>query len=344
MGWSWAPAICPRTANAILAETKRRFLTLRPSAENYTAAWVDNFILSAMTKQDLAVLEATFLEVAKEVNLELKKEDQPDLQHFTFAGIEHDLEKKRFRPGVSQHVVEKYDTLRDVMRNCGACVWQLYGRNRKLCYYRELLDFTGRVCAPAMRGEHAWDAPLSRFLRKGDQVLLDQLREHAKLTEWETVDLKSRPRDEQITYSDASNRQWAFSTNMCHGGQGYFKCSTAPHIFIKEGLALLAAIKVEAPNFKGKIREFRVDNMPLVKAFAKGHSPNPVMNRILGRCYEILKQHDAVADVTWIATDKNLVDRFSRGVRLSFPAKARRLCLAEKLLVQECVPNFTCEY
>jgi hypothetical protein len=340
MGWSWAPAICQRSANALLAEVLRRFRKTCPEAETYTSAWVDNFILAANTEEDLRKLEAIFLEVAVEVNLELKKVDQPDLQHTTYAGIEHDLVLHRFRPGVSTHIVQEYSTLRDVMRNCGAGVWQIYGRARKLCRYRDLLDFTGRICAPAMRGEHDWDAPLDRFLRKDDLQFLERLKEVASLDEWETIDTEVKPRDEAITYSDASSTMWAFSTNMTTGAQGYFKTHSDPHIFIKEGLALLAAVRVEAPKFRGKVREFRVDNLPVVFAFAKGHSPNLHMNRILQRIYEILEEHDAQADVTWIATHLNLSDRFTRGDRLSFPVRARKMLLAEPLIVEPCVPNF----
>ena len=57
-------------------------------------------------------------------------------------------------------------------------------------------------------------------------------------------------RDHQVTYSDASSKMWAFSTDMKTGGQGYFKSQKDPH---KKGLALLAAVIVETPNFHGKV-------------------------------------------------------------------------------------------
>jgi hypothetical protein len=170
-----------------------------------------------------------------------------------------------------------------------------------------------------MRGDHHWDAPLARFLRKEDQPLLERVRTLASNTEWETIDTRVKPRDENATYSDASSKM------LAKGGQGYFKSNSDPHIFIKEGLALLAAVRVEAPGFKGKVRQFRVDNLPVVQAFAKGHSPNSAMNSILCRMYQILREHDAEADVVWCPTDLNLVDKFTRGHTISFPAKAKKM-------------------
>ena len=180
----------------------------------------------------------------------------------------------------------------------------------------------------------------ARFLRKEDHHFLDRLKELATLADWETIDTRVKPRDCEVTYSDASSKMWAFSTDMTKGAQGHFKANSDLHIFIKEGLALLAAIRVETPNFRGKVREFRVDNLPLVYAFAKGHSPNVHMNFILQRIDEILKEHNALADVTWISTHANLSDRFTRGDLLSFSVRARKMLLAEPLLVEPCVPNF----
>ena len=52
-----------------------------PDASVYTACWVDNFLLAAKTEAHLRVLEKIFLEVAEEVSMKVKKEDQVDNQH-----------------------------------------------------------------------------------------------------------------------------------------------------------------------------------------------------------------------------------------------------------------------
>jgi hypothetical protein len=331
MGWSWAPLIAQSTANAILAETTRRFKKICPAADIYTACWVDNFVLAAKSEQHLRQLEEKFLELAKEVSLELKKEEAIDLQHTTFAGIEHDLVNHRYRPLASSHSVADLVSVRDVMKNCGACVWQLYARGKPLCFYDHLLTTVGRVCAPAMREECHWDAPVDRYLRKGDREVLQELIVHATSTEWDQVD-RFRPSTREQTWFDASSCAWAFTSDCCSGGQGFFRNPEQLHIFIKEAIAFLAAVSCEVPSFRGAKRTFFTDNQPLGKAFKRGHSSSSHCNAILRKVFQLLSEHDAEIDLLWIPTDTNRSDQYTRGVRISMPRKYRQVVTNEPLI------------
>lgn len=339
MGWKWAPTIAQHTGNAILKQVLKESGLAADSV--YTACWVDNFLLSADTKEQLDELVKTFLSICARVSLEVKKEEAASEQHTMFAGIQHDLQEHRYRPRVSENLVQKCETLRDVMKNCGACIWQVYGRGRKLCYYRDLINFVSRLCTPALAGDQSWDSPLQRYLRKGDDIHLERLYAIASDESWEVPDLSQYPADSVETYSDASSYMWAFSTDMTTGGQGFFRKGSKQHIFVKEGIALLAAVAAEAPNFRHRHRTFRVDNLPLVHAFAKGHSPNITVNNILCRVFDIIKEHQVQVSVVWVATDLNLVDKYSRGTPISFPRVFRRRLLAEPLLTSHSAPNFS---
>jgi len=202
-----------------------------------------------------------------------------------------------------------------------------------LCHYDHLLSAIGRICSPAMRDECSWDAPVDRYLRKGDLELLQEVHQHATNTDWDQVD-SCRSLTEEQTWFDASTTAWAFTSDPKRrtGGQGFFTRPEQLHIFIKEAIAFLAAVKCETSSFSGKKRLFYTDNQPLAKAYKRGHSSSLHCNAILRKVFEHLNEHDAEIDLCWIPTDVNQSDRYTRGVRLSMPKKFRQVVTNEPLI------------
>ena len=177
------------------------------------------------------------------------------------------------------------------------------------------------------------DAPVERYLRKGDKEILQELLVHATNTDWEQVDRRRPETAQEPTWFDASSTAWAFTDNTQRtGAQGFFRNPEQLHIFIKEAIAFLAAVKCEVPSFRGMKRTFFTDNLPLAKAFKKGHSSSSHCNAILRKVFQLLSEHDAEIDLQWIPTDVNRADKYTRGVKISMPRKFRQVVTSEPLI------------
>jgi hypothetical protein len=137
MGVTFAPAFAQHVALYLADEAKRR-----SGVSGDIIVWIDNFILVTSTIQELRVLEAAFLGLMAEVQLELKEEGNYT-QVFSALGIKFDLPAgtASVPDDFTANSVTTLHTVKDVLVVFGRFVWVNHAiARRPLVLYPRVLQ------------------------------------------------------------------------------------------------------------------------------------------------------------------------------------------------------------
>jgi len=309
MGWKFAPAICQRAMIVLCTEVVKRL----PSKDVSVYVWLDNFVLLAQTKEVFDELQSTFRAVAADVNLQLHH-FSVDPHHFQVLGLLVDMQSHLFSH--SPEWLAKVQswapctTLREATRLIGAIIFSYYVRRIHLATVPQLTSQL-RIIAQAVADGKKWDSPFTPASWFQTQIPI-------WLTSMNTNFSASIATNFCPAYSDATEHIWAFQCGT-HAEQGPFTCG--PHldtIFLKELTSAAYALIRLAQQGVHSVQLY-VDNSAAAWALRSGHSAHHVGNSILRLLAEFLPKSFAYA-VSWIPTDRNLSDKFTRGTR-AFPGQ-----------------------
>jgi len=299
MGFSHAPAIGQRLANKLV--------------EGLGVSWVDNFIVVG-SKSEFGSRAKELLRRAKEINLELDKDEIIGKTVDVALGIEFDLNIKQFR--MSPAWVEKADarlqellakpegsfTIRDLYTVTGTLLWRQYVMREDLCKVPHLLAAVGSAARCISAGAD-WEEVFSIPEMAMQEIIkmLDDLKKNLP----KGPRNKSEPTAE--VWSDASDTHWAFllfeHDILVEAHQGQTK--EGLHIFYSELSTALGGLSAAARRGHEVVKSV-IDNAAAAGCIAKRASSNFTANRWLAR--SLITE----TRVQWISTKQMFADMYTR--------------------------------
>ncbi|KAJ9451622.1 hypothetical protein DIPPA_25104 [Diplonema papillatum] len=315
MGWSWAPCIAQRSARVLLPESEG-------------LCWVDNFFVVGATHDEVEERYRSFLDRCRLVGADINTRDAMygrPLSRFEALGLEFDLEAATPRYRSAPSWVRKFlessalglvlagrATPRQVFTVFGGVVWFIFSTRRRLCFLRSAMAFLRRAASLLGEGVVSWDDEVDippSALHDLRSVLTDLASNH-----W--VSRVEMDRQALLAWSDASDGEWAVVLETCPelAFQGMFTDSSV-HIYLKELLAAAQAVWFASLEVPRCLLSAKVDNQAAVFALQKGHSKNFWANEILCLVYGIADQAGIIVDPSWVPTDEQRADEYTRGSR-----------------------------
>lgn len=304
MGWSYAPSIAQTVSNVLISGI--------PGAH----VWVDNFIFTGSTVDELEHRFGVFQERAKTVNLLLDEYTARPVQQGVLLGIEFDSSQHRFRMSPDweakiysrsvQWAASSSTSPLQVFEILGSLIWAGYVRCEPLCLRADAID----VARDAARfaGAHGWDAAL-QLNPMGIKSLQDWIAS-ARINNWVPASIFHKdPATIQI-WTDASDAAWAYlDESMTLTDQGSFGPQSMRdwHIFIKEAWAVHMALT--AAHLQGhRSVALHIDNQALLFALRRRYSSVNLVNHWL--CDHV----HLTLTVDYVPSAENPADPYTRGL------------------------------
>eukprot|EP01060_Flectonema_neradi_P020345 TRINITY_DN2787_c2_g1_i2.p1 TRINITY_DN2787_c2_g1~~TRINITY_DN2787_c2_g1_i2.p1 ORF type:complete len:560 (-),score=24.39 TRINITY_DN2787_c2_g1_i2:915-2594(-) len=324
MGWTLAPCIAQRSALALLSDLPG-------------LAWVDNFALLAGSEAEATSLDYEFRRRCTYANVALN--DEPEygkpLSTFIFLGIEFQLDSARYhmspewvRKAVSAPEWTAVEVLhlsrRQFFRLIGRVVWWSFVTRVKLCCIPATLSLLSRLSKDIAADSSAerYEKPLQ--LSNSVAMELNECRHRISLNVW--LHKIVPPTEVVEIWTDASTPEWAIiAEGVPFFAQGTFaEDFQDAHIFYKELLAAHQAIVIASRLISRRVKlVLKIDNLPVVRAYTKGHSSSFKANTVLRESFRDLERGFLTLVPEWTPTDKQKADPYTRGEKV--PSHGLRL-------------------
>lgn len=301
MGLSFAPKVAQQTA-----------LQICRLAAPYGGIipWVDNFLFSTKTPEEMTKLLARFEEVRNQINLELKPtEDKPNTTldalglHFDVSADQVEDHFVTMGKDFKAHLLEERGvrSARQLFGAFGALMWAVYTVWRvPLCQFPLIRNRVRDVASAIMSGRQKWDDPLE--LSSAEQNELSFMRKAAANATWTLKDLGDT--EAQEWWTDASDHTLA----LILGNALATKQTSYESIFASELEAVVAAVVASTSS----VVKVNCDNMAVCQAVLKGRSKTPAGDQMLRWMVEHMTAERV--QMNWVPSECNVADAPTRGV------------------------------
>ena len=310
MGWKHAPSICQNFMAGICRLVVQRCAALRCFVD--ADVWLDNFIFLSETKTDLKIALEVFKGVAAEINLQTHDVVEASRNNvIKFLGLQIHLRENPEEGstftftdewiGNLQSKLEIADhTHRSFAGVIGSLIWGTFVTTTPLALFPSIVRDIVQLASDAPT--NGWDAPFVPTSLAECKQLQNALKK--------PFPCDSRPHKVVPLYSDSTLMWYAWQCGqVAEGGEW---TDFEADIFVKEALAASNAILCAANRLQHHCLHLLVDNSALAFSWHKGHSHNEMVNTIMRNTVKCLPTTSSFV-VSWVPTNCNPADRFTRG-------------------------------
>ena len=302
MGICFAPAWTQMVSNYILQLTRHRSI----HQEWVAFAWVDNFIFAAVSQENMDSAMSSFETVCRELNLVLKgweigstlkilgmKFTTGSTSSIPCVTITSDALVKLERAW--HQLSTRAATARTFIVWFGHIMWNAYTISKvPMCFFPCTMGQLRKICST-----QDWDAAFD---------INDLSDEPSYLNRMASTTIRYARRELQIdsfVFTDSSTTNMAAVSS---GGEAWTIpiSTTSGNIYITELLAAVTA-SIDMPRIENWM--WLCDNYAVVQTFVKGHSTCKIGDQLL-RWW--IASRRCPASVTWVKSENNLSDVFSR--------------------------------
>jgi hypothetical protein len=314
LGWTFMPAIMARIALALATQAER---LSRPAADLTRRVWIDNYVVSGDSREDLAAFMRQLRLVAGSVRAELHEVTSP-ASRLVAVGVEMDLRAKRWRLNpaypakfaalATQIDAERVLPVRTIWRAAGAAVWTAYALALPLTWVGPALRYVAALAQRFQSGAVAADdvTPFPRAVRDSIRAAATQ----ACRNPWRSLAASiGRP-----VYSDACGSGGCGA--VVPAAVGYrevaWRDASGEHINVLEAKAALGALRLSAPPPRGAAVPVVVDNTCVAYQLLRGRGRPAAADDAVRAAYEWAARHGVGLQPVIVPTDCQPADEASR--------------------------------